>query len=169
MKTSSVHTVRERMGVETASVESFGAWWTKPWCSPCSDSTDPFPCHFDLFLPVYCFSAISTFNLKTGLLAACVCCPGVSTPHLLLTPRWLAAPAGCPGLVSRGRLSQTSLNSSLVTVSRQHHAAKSCTGRDTHVPLLGAQYRVVIPVPTARAVRLLSCFICHLPLASWSQ
>ena len=150
--------------METACAKRFGAWWIKPLSSPCSDSMDPFSCHCDLFLPVYCFSATATFNLKTALFPAWHC-PGVLSPHLLLTPCWLDGPAGLPGLILRGRLSQTSLSSSRVAAARRHRTAKSCTGRDTHAPLLGAPDGAVIPAPTARTVRLLSCFICHLPPA----
>lgn len=153
------------MGVETACAKRFGTWWIKPSCSPCSDGRHPFSCHCDFFLLIHCFSAIATFNLKTALLPAWHC-PGVFTLPLLLVQRWLAGPAGLPSLVSCGRLSQTSLISSLVAVSRRHREAKSCRGRDTHATQPGAQYRAVIPAPTARAVQLPSCFNCHLPLVS---
>lgn len=89
--------------MKTARAKRFGAWWTKPWSDPCAGSTVPLFCHFDLFLPVYCCSAIATFNLKTALLPAW-CCPGVLIAHLLSALDPMLADWTSPSLVSLGRL-----------------------------------------------------------------
>lgn len=119
-----------------------------------------------LFLHIYCFSAVATFNLKTALPPAW-CCPS-AFPHMNSYP----GVAGWTSWVLWSHFAGQMLPN-IAQLQPCHCVQMASHGKvlykQTHPPLLGAQDRAVILAPTAKVAQLLCHLICHLPLASCWQ